>query len=111
MSSHLTVSIGLPVFSKNCRIFDQSPYDKRTTTLRVLIHCSIQEYARYAGEGFLLLLFLFTDKIPLTSGKIILLSLAVYPQETDYPLNNSRQTDNTSPFENGTVLILGEQSA
>lgn len=65
----------------------------------------------YAGEGFLLLLFLFTDKIPLTSGKIILLSLAVYPQETDYPLNNSRQTDNTSLFENGTVLILGEQSA
>ena len=65
----------------------------------------------YAGEGFLLLLLLFTDKIPLTSGKIILLSLAVYPQETDYPLNNSRQTDNTSPFENGTVLILGEQSA
>ena len=65
----------------------------------------------YAGEGSLLLLFLFTDKIRLTSGKIILLSLAVYPQETDYPLNNSRQTDNTSPFENGTVLILGEQSA
>ena len=65
----------------------------------------------YAGEGFLLLLFLFTDKIPLTSGKIILLSLAVYPQETDYPLNNSRQTDNTSLFENRTVLILGEQSA
>ena len=71
----------------------------------------------YAGEAFLLLLFLFTDKIPLPSGKIILLSLAFFKQETDYPsetgypLDNSRQTNNTSLFDNVTVLILDEQFA
>ena len=71
----------------------------------------------YAGEAFLLLLFLFTDKIPLRSGKIILLSLAFfkqeadYPSETGYPLDNSRQTNNTSLFDNVTVLILDEQFA
>ena len=72
----------------------------------------------YAGEAFLLLLFLFSDKIPLPSGKIILLSLAFFKQEADYPsetagypLDNSRQTNNTSLFDNGTVLILDEQFA
>ena len=30
--------------------------------------------------------------------------------ETGYPLDNSHQTDNTSYFENGTILILDEQS-
>ena len=41
--------------------------------------------------------------------------LAVFTLEMDclsgtgYPLDNSHQTDNTSYFENGTVLILDEQ--
>lgn len=34
-----------------------------------------------------------------------------YPSETGYLLGNSRQTDNTSKFENGTVVILYGQSA
>ena len=35
-----------------------------------------------------------------------------YPSETGYPLDNLRQTDNTTlKFENGTVLIFDEQSA
>ena len=32
--------------------------------------------------------------------------MAVFTLETGYPLDNSRQTDNTSKFENETVLIL-----
>ena len=31
-----------------------------------------------------------------------------YKSEKGYPLDNSRHTDNTSSFENGTVLILDE---
>ena len=43
--------------------------------------------------------------------------MAVFTLETDYPsemgylLDNSRETDYTSSFENGTVLILDEQFA
>ena len=33
-----------------------------------------------------------------------------YPPETGYLLGSSRQTDNTSQFENETVLILDGQS-
>ena len=42
--------------------------------------------------------------------------MAVFTLETDYPsetgnlLDNSRQTENKSEFENGMALILDEQS-
>ena len=32
--------------------------------------------------------------------------MAIFTLEMGYPLDNSRQTDNTSSFENGTALIL-----
>ena len=38
-------------------------------------------------------------------------TLAVFTLATDYPLDNSRHTDNTTSSENGTVLIFDEQSA
>ena len=34
----------------------------------------------------------------------------VFIEETDYLLDNSRPTKDTSSFENGTVLILNEES-
>ena len=49
--------------------------------------------------------------------KVSLLSLYSHLRETDYlsetgyPLDDSRQTDNTSSFEKGTVSILDGQSA
>ena len=49
--------------------------------------------------------------VKLKSLMRIFLILAVFTLETDYPLNNSRQIDNTTKFENGTVLILDEKSA
>ena len=36
------------------------------------------------------------------------MELAVFTQETYYPLDNLRQTDNTTWFENATVLIFDE---
>ena len=37
--------------------------------------------------------------------------MAVFTLQTDYPLDNSRQTDKTSQFENGTAFGLDGQSA
>ena len=37
--------------------------------------------------------------------------MAVFTLETDYPLYSSRQTNDKSQFENGTVLVLDERSA
>ena len=50
-------------------------------------------------------------KVLLRAQSLAVLTLEMdYKFEKGYPLDNSRHTDNTSQFENGTVLILDEKS-
>ena len=52
-----------------------------------------------------------TCESPVKSTVIGVLTLETdYKSKKGYPLDNSRHTDNTSQFENGTVLILDEKS-
>ena len=47
----------------------------------------------------------------ITQSSRVAPTLAIFTLETDYPLDNSRQTDNTSLFQNRTDLIFDGQSA
>ena len=50
-------------------------------------------------------------KVLLRAQSLTVLALKTdYKSEKGYPMDNTRHTDNTSQFENGTVLILDEKS-